>query len=107
MGEKASLEETCQAAQDRLRELDAQEMQAQETAGECRAQAEAYRKEAEDEQHKRMALEQESLALRESEREASQQREGVAQDLARLEERRGYIQKEYDGLPGNCGKNME
>ena len=98
--EKASLEETCQAAQDRLRELDAQEMQAQETAGECRVQAEAYRKEAEDEQHKRMALEQESLALRESEREASQQREGLAQDLARLEERRGYIQKEYDGITG-------
>ena len=108
MGEKASLEETCQAAQDRLRELDAQEMQAQETAGECRVQAEAYRKEAEDEQHKRMALEQGKPCL------AGKRTGGfpaAGRALPRIwpawRNAGDTSRRNTTGLPGNCGKNME
>ena len=70
-----------------------------------RTESEQLRKEAqesragiEQENEKRMHLEALSVQLRAQEREKSSARETVGHDLARLEERKANLQKEYDEI---------
>ena len=54
----------------------------------------------------RLELERQSAQLRAEEREKQSQRELTGRELARLEERKVNLQKEYDEIISACGKNM-
>lgn len=65
---------------------------------ECRGKRDSFDREAEEKLKLRNRLEGSTTELRQEERKQSQQKEHLAQELARLEERKFGIQKEYDGI---------
>ena len=56
---------------------------------------------------KRMELEQQTTELRIREREKSAERETIGHEVARLEERRGNLQKEYDEITARLWEEYE
>ena len=71
-----------------------------ESAGEAREKIEALNAE-------RMGLEQLSVELRAKEREKSTERENIGHELARLEERKAALQKEYDEIISRLWEEYE
>ena len=67
-------------------------------AADLRTRAAEAGKRAEDLNRERMELEKKSVDLRSREREKSEEKEKIGHELARLEERRDSLQKEYDGI---------
>ncbi len=79
-----------------------------------KAQAQALRESAKDAQQKaglagerRLELEKRSGELRAAEREKTAERETISRELARLEERRDGLQKEYDGIISRLWEEYE
>ena len=71
----------------------------------CEAEAQKMRLDAqnssgqiEELNNRRMTLEQQATGLRAQERTKSEEKEKIGHDLALLEERKGNLQKEYDGI---------
>lgn len=80
----------------------------------ARVEAEQLRTEAkqaaagvENVNRKRMELEQQTTELRIREREKSAERETIGHEVARLEERRGNLQKEYDEITARLWEEYE
>lgn len=89
--EQRTLEETNRA-------LEQQIQTSRDTAQTWREEARQAKAESAKAQAQRMELEQQSLALRNQEREQSHTRENLAREIARLEERKAGVQKEYDEI---------
>ena len=77
-------------------------------------QAEMLRRSAQEERNSiesingsRMELERISVDLRSAEREKSGERERIGHELARLEERKDNLQKEYDGIISRLWEEYE
>ena len=89
--EQRTLEETNRA-------LEQQIQTSRDTAQTWREEARQAKEESAKAQAQRMELEQQSLTLRNQEREQSHARENLAREIARLEERKAGVQKEYDEI---------
>ena len=76
-------------------------------AADLRARAGEAEKQAEDLNRERMELEKRSVDLRASEREKSEEKEKIGHELARLEERRDSLQKEYDEIIARLWEEYE
>lgn len=76
-------------------------------AASFRRQAEEKRAETELSAERRTELEKEAADLRRTERELTQNREAVAQEYARLQERSDNYQKEYDGIISKLWEEYE
>lgn len=88
-------------------ELTAQIERLGKEAGELRVQSGETAAKADDLNRDRMELEKKSVELRASERERSEEKEKIGHELARLEERRTGIQKEYDEIISHLWEEYE
>ena len=79
----------------------------QETARRLRREAQEAKEAGAAIQARRMELEQGSVALRNQEREQSNTKEMVSRELARLEERKAGLQKEYDEIISRLWEEYE
>ncbi|MDD3261588.1 MAG: chromosome segregation protein SMC [Oscillospiraceae bacterium] len=126
--DREGLQNALQELQTRLQQSDtrADSVKAELTAEKrqivtLKTQAAAARKEAEDlrreaaeagteiekiNQH-RMQLEQQSTQMRQKQKEKSSEKETVGHDLARLEERKANLQKQYDGMSAKLWEEYE
>ena len=76
-------------------------------AEELRARSEEAAAQADGLNRERMELEKKSVELRATEREKSEEKENIGHELARLEERRNGIQKEYDEIISHLWEEYE
>ena len=76
-------------------------------AADLRARAAEAGRRAEELNQERMELEKKSVDLRASEREKSEEKEKIGHELARLEERRDSLQKEYDEIIARLWEEYE
>jgi chromosome segregation protein len=76
-------------------------------AGELRIRSGEEEKRAEYLNRERMELEKKSVEMRASEREKSEEKEKIGHELARLEERRNGVQKEYDEIISHLWEEYE
>ena len=76
-------------------------------AEKLRADAKAREAEIAEVTEQRMQFEQKAVGLRSSEREKTAEKEKISHDLALLEERRGNLQKEYDGIVSQLWEEYE
>lgn len=76
-------------------------------AGELRARSGEAERKAEDLNRERMELEKKSVELRASERGKSEEKEKIGHELARLEERKNNLQKEYDEIISHLWEEYE
>lgn len=81
--------------------------QCERDAVELREQAEQAEQRIEQLNRERMELEKRSVELRQLERDKSAERENVGRDLARMEERKDGLQKEYDEIIGRLWEEYE
>ncbi len=79
----------------------------QREAAALRAQAQGQKERAEQLAAQRMELEKAASGLRAQERELSAERERAGHELARLEERKGNLQKEYDSVISRLWEEYE
>ncbi|MCI1964816.1 MAG: chromosome segregation protein SMC [Oscillospiraceae bacterium] len=88
-------------------ELTAQIEQFEKEAEHLRTQSREAEKHAADLNRERMELEKESVELRSKERDKSEEKEKIGHELARLEEHRNGIQKEYDEIISHLWEEYE
>ena len=91
---RGQIEKSKTSIQEFSREIEDRRHQVEER----RESAQSAREKAELAGKRRDELEKRSGELRASERDYNNQRENLSQELARLEERRDGLQKEYDGI---------
>lgn len=89
-------------------------VQLQEQIGQCRGEAQKMRdeaghaaEEAERVSQQRMELEKESVSMRASERDKTDEKEKTSHELARLEERKDALQKQYDEIIARLWEEYE
>lgn len=102
------------ALEEEIGTLKEQHEQAKEKSDALKKEAESLRETAKAQTKQidflnehRMKLEQESTQLRRQEREKSEEKELSGHDLARLEERRDNLQKEYDSIISKLWEEYE
>ncbi len=85
-----------------------------EEIAQCNREALQWKQQAQEAEGKieqlnqqRMELEKRSVQLRQMERDKSAERENIARDLARMEERKAGLQKEYDEIIGRLWEEYE
>ncbi len=98
--EKAQVEENLAAIREKI---DAMKGEAEA----LRASARQAAAQAEEVNRLRMEYEKQTAGLRQQEKEKSAQREAVGHEVARLEERRGSLQKEYDEITARLWEEYE
>ncbi len=106
-GEQQRLLEEIGALEEKNRGLEEDILRQKEQIESLRASARDTRAKVQEQAEKRAELEQESSELRSTEREALARRESAAGELARLQEREGNLQKEYDGLTNRLWEEYE
>ena len=106
-GRQAELQEEIRQAEQAVTDLREKIAQRREEAAGKRESAKDAEEKARLAGERRMELEKRSGELRAAEREKNTQRENMARELARLEERRDSLQKEYDGIISRLWEEYE
>lgn len=102
-----SLQEETQSLFQKNEALRKQIGENQTTAAKFREEAQQAKKTSTQVQQKRMELEQKSAEMRMREREYSSEKETITRELARLEERKAGVQKEYDKIIARLWEEYE
>ncbi len=105
--EVGRLQEEIQNLNRAIEELQNSESEKKEKCARLREQAQKQREAVADLSEKRSLLEKGSGELRAREREISANRENTGHELARLQERRENLQKEYDGIISRLWEDYE
>lgn len=106
-GRQEELQEEIRQAEQAVADLQEKIAQRREEAAGKRESAKDAEEKARLAGERRMELEKRSGELRAAEREKNTQRENMARELARLEERRDSLQKEYDGIISRLWEEYE
>ncbi len=101
------LEQESQALSEKNQALEQQIAENQTAAATLREQAQQAQQASVQVQQKRMELEQQSAQMRVQERERNSEKETVTRELARLEERKANVQKEYDEIIAKLWEEYE
>ena len=88
-------------------QLQGQIAQCRQRAQELRDQGELARQAAQELGQRRTALEREAGELRQKERDASTRRENAGRELARLQERKENLQRDYDNIVSRLWEEYE
>ena len=88
-------------------QLQGQIAQCRQRAQELRDQGELARQAAQELGERRTALEREAGELRQKERDASTRRENAGRELARLQERKENLQRDYDNIVSRLWEEYE
>ena len=93
--------------EEQARQLQGQIAQCRQRAQELRDQGEQARQAAQELGQRRTALEREAGELRQKERDASTRRENAGRELARLQERKENLQRDYDNIVSRLWEEYE
>ncbi|MCI9273340.1 MAG: chromosome segregation protein SMC [Clostridiales bacterium] len=100
--------------QAQIEEIEKRSRQLKQEIAQCDTDAHRLRERAKEAQQKieqlnqeRILLEKRSVELRQKEREKSSERENIGRDLARMEERKAGLQKEYDEIIARLWEEYE
>ena len=96
-----------QELEEQARQLQGQIAQCRQRAQELRDQGELARQAAQELGQRRTALEREAGELRQKERDASTRRENAGRELARLQERKENLQRDYDNIVSRLWEEYE
>ena len=96
-----------QELEEQARQLQGQIAQCRQRAQELRDQGELARQAAQELGERRTALEREAGELRQKERDASTRRENAGRELARLQERKENLQRDYDNIVSRLWEEYE
>ena len=96
-----------QELEEQARQLQGQIAQCRQRAQELRDQGEQARQAAQELGQRRTALEREAGELRQKERDASTRRENAGRELARLQERKENLQRDYDNIVSRLWEEYE
>lgn len=100
-------EEEIQAIAQRSRQLQQEITQCDMEAQKFQEQAKAAQQKIEQLNQERLELEKRSVELRQKERDKASERENIGRDLARMEERKAGLQKEYDEIIARLWEEYE
>ena len=96
-----------QELEEQARQLQGQIAQCRQRAQELRDQGEQARQAAQELGQRRTALEREAGELRQKERDASTRRENAGRELARLQERKENLQRDYGNIVSRLWEEYE
>ena len=96
-----------QELEEQARQLQGQIAQCRQRAQELRDQGELARQAAQELGERRTALEREAGELRQKERDAGTRRENAGRELARLQERKENLQRDYDNIASRLWEEYE